>query len=79
MLLITNAHRFYFIYNLQYTPEEIEWYGLSFNDACKKYQKQLDAQTKLQPLKHLYRSELIQKLKDDQISEADQQEKSTLS
>ncbi|XP_032668091.1 39S ribosomal protein L28, mitochondrial [Odontomachus brunneus] len=52
-----------------YTREEIEWYGLTFKEACLKW----TALTKKepQPLKIQYRSELIAKLKENKIKEAE--------
>ncbi|XP_015608532.1 39S ribosomal protein L28, mitochondrial [Cephus cinctus] len=53
-----------------FTREEIEWYGLNFMEACKKY---LAIQAKLdepKPLKIQYRSELISQLKAYGIEEA---------
>lgn len=61
---------FKYCVTLQYTPEEIEWYGYSFNGACKKLQETIEAQNKIVPLKHVYRSELIEKLKAAKIAEA---------
>ncbi|XP_011868330.1 PREDICTED: 39S ribosomal protein L28, mitochondrial [Vollenhovia emeryi] len=52
-----------------YTREEIEWYGLSFKEACKKWIKLNE--TEPQPLKIQYRSELIAKLKENKIEEAE--------
>ncbi|XP_043267984.1 39S ribosomal protein L28, mitochondrial [Venturia canescens] len=51
-----------------YTREEIEWYGLTWEEACKKWaRKKLADAPPVQPLKHVYRSELIAKLKEAQI------------
>ncbi|KAJ8936298.1 hypothetical protein NQ318_001491, partial [Aromia moschata] len=50
-------------YLSSYTTEEIKWYGYSFTEACKILQEQLDSEKKVIPLKHVYRSELIEKLK----------------
>ena len=47
---------------LQYTDDEIEWYGLSYTEAIKKLEAQLAAKRQIQPLKVLYRQMLIQKL-----------------
>lgn len=48
---------------LQYTTEEIEWYGYSFKDACKKMEERIKEQNKPVPLKQMYRLQLIEKLK----------------
>ena len=53
----------------QYTRKEIEWYGLTYKEACKKW-IQLNAKQS-QPLKIQYRSELIAKLKENKIKEAE--------
>ncbi|XP_014485134.1 PREDICTED: 39S ribosomal protein L28, mitochondrial [Dinoponera quadriceps] len=52
-----------------YTKEEIEWYGLTLEEAIKKYLR-LTATTTV-PLKIQYRSELIAKLKENKIKEAE--------
>ncbi|KAB0799009.1 hypothetical protein PPYR_06889 [Photinus pyralis] len=46
-----------------YTPEEINWYGYSFEDACTKYKNLIETQNPVVPLKVVYRAELIEKLK----------------
>ncbi|XP_044256011.1 39S ribosomal protein L28, mitochondrial [Tribolium madens] len=53
-----------------FTSEEIEWYGYSFAAACKKLEASIEAQNKPIPLKHVYRSQLIEKLKEAGIREA---------
>ncbi|KAF5289339.1 hypothetical protein FQA39_LY15125 [Lamprigera yunnana] len=53
-----------------YTPEEIEWYGYSFDEACKKYEELVESQKIIMPLKHVYRTELIEKLKAAAITES---------
>ncbi|XP_063223435.1 large ribosomal subunit protein bL28m isoform X3 [Bacillus rossius redtenbacheri] len=59
----------YKIYLEQYTEEEIEWYGLTMFEAIKK-QMNLEAELfKPKPLKHLYRAQLLQKLRDGTIPE----------
>ncbi|EFN83531.1 39S ribosomal protein L28, mitochondrial, partial [Harpegnathos saltator] len=52
-----------------YTREDIEWYGLSYQEACKKLNQLM--KTSPQPLKIQYRSELIAKLKENKIKEAE--------
>ncbi|XP_020280973.1 39S ribosomal protein L28, mitochondrial [Pseudomyrmex gracilis] len=52
-----------------YTREEIEWYGLSYKEASLKWIKL--KQKDPQPLKIQYRSELIAKLKENKIKEAE--------
>ncbi|GAB1864817.1 Large ribosomal subunit protein bL28m [Camponotus japonicus] len=52
-----------------YTREEIEWYGLTYLEALKKWLKL--NKTTPQPLKIQYRSELIAKLKENKIKEAE--------
>lgn len=48
---------------MQYTPEEIEWYGLTWYEALSKVAKQKEAQNKPVPLKNIYRKKLVEKLK----------------
>lgn len=57
------------LYVFQYSPEEIEWYGLTFAQACQKFirKKEIEA-GKPKPLKCVYRSELIDKLRQVGIS-----------
>lgn len=54
----------------QYTSEEIDWYGYSFEEACNKIQKILEEKNKPVPLKHLYRAKLIESLKKSQSEES---------
>ncbi|KAL0120254.1 hypothetical protein PUN28_008132 [Cardiocondyla obscurior] len=65
----TEVYAKYEQYLSAYTREEIEWYGLTFEEACKKW-KALN-ETTPQPLKIQYRSELIAKLKENKIKEAE--------
>ncbi|XP_076670254.1 mitochondrial ribosomal protein L28 [Andrena cerasifolii] len=58
-------------YLTAYTKEEIEWYGLTYKEACKKWIKQKEESTEVEPLKIKYRSELIAKLKENKIGEAE--------
>lgn len=51
----------------QYTPEEIEWYGLTWFEALTKITKLKEAAKKPLPLKHLYRKNLVEKLKAAEI------------
>ncbi|XP_076243022.1 mitochondrial ribosomal protein L28 [Calliopsis andreniformis] len=51
-------------YLTAYTREEIEWYGLTYPEACKKWINNKSESTKVEPLKFQYRSELIAKLKE---------------
>ncbi|XP_043674806.1 39S ribosomal protein L28, mitochondrial [Vespula pensylvanica] len=57
-------------YLSSYTREEIEWYGLTYKEACQKWIALKKEQNKVQPLKIQYRSELIAKLKENNIKEA---------
>ncbi|XP_023026533.2 mitochondrial ribosomal protein L28 [Leptinotarsa decemlineata] len=52
-------------YLAAYTREEIEWYGYSFDEACKIWKDKMEAenQKKIVPLKHVFRSQLIESLK----------------
>lgn len=51
------------IFCFQYTPEEIEWYGLSWYEALCKVAKQKEAASRPVPLKSVYRKKLVEKLK----------------
>ncbi|CAG9765566.1 unnamed protein product [Ceutorhynchus assimilis] len=53
-----------------YTSEEIDWYGYSFSEACRRIEKQMEEQQTVVPLKHVYRSQLIDKLRAANIEEA---------
>ncbi|CAK9807005.1 39S ribosomal protein L28, mitochondrial [Anthophora quadrimaculata] len=60
-------------YLTAYTREEIEWYGLTYNEACKKWINQKQASNQeVKPLKLQYRSELIEKLKEEEIKVAEE-------
>jgi large subunit ribosomal protein L28 len=51
-------------YLTAYTSEEIEWYGYSFSAACKKLEESIEAKNRPVPLKHVFRSQLLDKLKE---------------
>lgn len=53
-----------------YTREDIEWYGLKFNEAIEKHLYNTKWSVQPVPLKHVYRSELIAQLKQANIAEA---------
>ncbi|XP_066146888.1 large ribosomal subunit protein bL28m [Euwallacea fornicatus] len=53
-----------------YTSEEIDWYGYSYTEACNRFKKQMEEQHTVVPLKHIYRTELIDKLRAASIEEA---------
>ncbi|XP_003700310.1 mitochondrial ribosomal protein L28 [Megachile rotundata] len=59
-------------YLTAYTREEIEWYGLTYKEACHKWikQKQKQQLQQIQPLKVKFRAELIAKLKEEEAKEA---------
>lgn len=61
-------------FHLQYTSEEIEWYGYTFNEAIKKLKDSIEEANTPVPLKLVYRSELIEKLKAAGIKEAEEEE-----
>ncbi|XP_018360705.1 PREDICTED: 39S ribosomal protein L28, mitochondrial isoform X2 [Trachymyrmex cornetzi] len=65
----TEVYAKYEQYLSAYTRKEIEWYGLTYDEACKKWVR-LNAEQP-QPLKIQYRSELITKLKENKIKEAE--------
>ncbi|XP_076379225.1 mitochondrial ribosomal protein L28 [Megalopta genalis] len=58
-------------YLTAYTREEIEWYGLTFREACFKWLKLQEQKKEIKPLKIQYRSELIAKLKEANIKEVE--------
>ncbi|XP_063989279.1 large ribosomal subunit protein bL28m isoform X2 [Diachasmimorpha longicaudata] len=53
-----------------YTREEIEWYGLSWKDAVKKFIALKAPTLEPEPFKIRYRSELIAELKAAKVAEA---------
>ncbi|XP_018331751.1 39S ribosomal protein L28, mitochondrial [Agrilus planipennis] len=55
-------------YLTAYTAEEIEWYGYTFQEACAKLEKSLEAQNRPVPLKQIYRTKLIEKLHQNAAS-----------
>lgn len=60
----------YKTYLASYTPEEIDWYGLSWYEALCKLAKQKEAANRPVPLKNLYRKNLVEKLKEAGIEGA---------
>lgn len=65
-------------YLTAYTREEIEWYGLTYKDACKKFLAQYHEVNKVKPLKIQYRSELIAKLEQSATDKVDDESVPTL-
>lgn len=53
-----------------YTPEDIEWYGLSFQEAIKKIRVIVAAENPIVPHKVIFRSKLVQQLREAGIEEA---------
>ncbi|KAI5641945.1 39S ribosomal protein L28, mitochondrial [Phthorimaea operculella] len=53
----------YKTYLSSYTPEEVEWYGLTWFEALSKVVKQKEAANRPVPLKNVYRRNLVEKLK----------------
>ncbi|XP_033353971.1 39S ribosomal protein L28, mitochondrial isoform X1 [Bombus vosnesenskii] len=53
-------------YLTAYTRGEIEWYGLTYKEACQKFIKQNEEKNEVKPLKLQYRSELIAQLKEEE-------------
>lgn len=53
----------------QYTPEEIEWYGLTWNEAMKKMAAIIAAENPVIPHKILFREKLIEQLRQTGLSE----------
>ncbi|XP_034945394.1 39S ribosomal protein L28, mitochondrial [Chelonus insularis] len=58
-----------------YTREEIEWYGLSWVEACEKYIKEKENAKVVEPLKKKYRIDLINELKKIKLGEQKEAEK----
>lgn len=54
----------------QYTPEEIEWYGLTYLEAIQKLKLQIDAENPVVPQKQIFRTKLIEQLREAGIREA---------
>lgn len=54
----------------QYTQEEIEWYGLSWDEAIKKIRQVVDAENAPVPHKIVFRQKLIDQLREAGIQEA---------
>lgn len=63
-------HQEYEKYLQNYTPEDIDWYGLSWDEAIKKMRLLVDSQNPVIPHKVLFRSKLIEQLRDAGIREA---------
>lgn len=53
----------------QYTPEEIEWYGLTIMEALEKVQQKLEEENPIVPHKLIFRQQLIEQLKTAGIPE----------
>ncbi|XP_011500749.1 PREDICTED: 39S ribosomal protein L28, mitochondrial [Ceratosolen solmsi marchali] len=63
-------------YLSSYTREEIEWYGLSYPEACKKFRNNALVNMKITPLKEIYRQELINELKEEKLKLSESSEES---
>lgn len=59
----------YQIYLKQYTPEEVDWYGLTFPEALAKLKQEMQERESTIPHKTLFRSQLIEKLKQAQLND----------
>lgn len=57
-------------YAEQFTPEEVEWYGLSWDEAIKKIKLVVEAEEPIVPLKIVFRNKLIEQLRAAGIQEA---------
>ncbi|XP_076273502.1 mitochondrial ribosomal protein L28 [Rhynchophorus ferrugineus] len=53
-----------------YTSDEIDWYGFSFTEACNRIKKQMEEGQQKIAFKHMYRAELIDKLRAAKLEEA---------
>lgn len=54
-----------------YTPDELDWFGLTVGEAMNKRKDEIRAANIKVPLKHEYRQRLIQQLKEAAISNAE--------
>lgn len=54
----------------QYTPEEIEWYGLTWPEAIKKVKEIIAAENPIVPHKVIFRAKLVEQLREAGIKEA---------
>ncbi|XP_039280635.1 39S ribosomal protein L28, mitochondrial-like [Nilaparvata lugens] len=57
-------------YLKDYTEEDIEWYGLNHYEALRKFEYLERCQSVQPPLKHQFRSELIEQMKQEVIQKA---------
>lgn len=55
----------YIHYLKNYTHDEIEWYGLTFNEALLKFEEIDENNVNKVPLKSMYRNQLIEELKNN--------------
>lgn len=53
----------------QYTPEEIDWYGLTWIEAIKKRRNEIEAENPKIPHKVIFRQKLIEQLREAGIKE----------
>lgn len=60
----------YACYLTQYTPEEIDWYGLTYVEAVLKIKNEVESKEDKRPHKVIFRQKLIEQLKEAGISEA---------
>lgn len=54
-----------------YTPDELDWFGLTVEEAFNKRRAAKRAANIVVPLKHKYRERLIQQLKEAAITNAE--------
>lgn len=54
-----------FLHQMQYTPEEAEWYGYNLYEATNKIAeiREMEAENKIVPLKHELRAKMIAEFK----------------
>lgn len=60
-------------YLQNYTPEDIEWYGLSWEEALQKLKEQQIAENPVVPQKIIFREQLIEQLRAAGIREAEEE------
>ncbi|XP_051160635.1 39S ribosomal protein L28, mitochondrial [Leptopilina boulardi] len=74
------VYEMYKNYLNDYTPKEIEWYGLTFKEANIKLREEKEAKIVIEPMKIEYRKKLIEELRNNtEASEQYEEDNSLLS
>lgn len=61
----------------QYTPEEIDWYGLTWMEAIRKRREEIYAENPVVPHKVIFRQKLVEQLREAGIKEVTGEEEET--